>query len=78
MSQDRLVACFVKALGVSAAEVGDDLAYGRHRKWTSVAHMVLVAEIETEFGVMLDTDDIVDMSSPAKAREILAKLGAAS
>jgi hypothetical protein len=31
--------------------------------------------MEDNYGVLLDTDDIIDMSSVAKAREILAKYG---
>lgn len=77
MTGDKLVQCFVQALGVQPAEVTGALAYGKHKKWNSVAHMMLVAEIETVFGVMLDTDDIVDMSSVGRAREILVKHGAA-
>jgi len=37
--------------------------------------MSLVAAIEDEFGVMIDTDDVIDMSSFDKAREILSKQG---
>jgi hypothetical protein len=32
-------------------------------------------ELETEFDVMLDTDDILGMSTVSKAREILSRLG---
>jgi acyl carrier protein len=37
--------------------------------------MTLVAAIEQEFDLMLDTDDIIGMSSVAKAEEILRKHG---
>ena len=37
--------------------------------------MALVAEIEGAFDVMFDTDDILGMSTVAKAREILTKYG---
>ena len=37
--------------------------------------MALVAAIEGEFNLMLDTDDILALSSVAKAREILARYG---
>jgi acyl carrier protein len=37
--------------------------------------MSLVAALENEFNVMLDTDDIIAMSSVAVARQILAKHG---
>lgn len=37
--------------------------------------MALIAALEDEFDIMIDTDDVIDMSSFAKAREILAKHG---
>ncbi|MFE5278869.1 hypothetical protein [Bacillus cereus] len=35
--------------------------------------MALVAEIDDQFDIMLDTDDVLDLSSFAKAKEILQK-----
>jgi acyl carrier protein len=37
--------------------------------------MALVAELETRFGIELETDDLVDMSSYAKSLEILRRYG---
>ena len=37
--------------------------------------MRLVAALETEFDIMLDTDDVLDLASFAKAVEILRKYG---
>jgi len=75
MSQDILVQCFVEALGVQAAVVVDSLKYNSIPQWDSVAHMTLIAMLEEKFDLMLDTDDIIDMSSVAKAKEILSKYG---
>ncbi|CAA7618038.1 acyl carrier protein [Magnetospirillum sp. SS-4] len=55
----------------------DDLAYRAIPGWDSVGHMRLIAALETEFDLMLETDDVLDMSSFAKAREILGKYGVA-
>ena len=41
--------------------------------WDSIGHMGLIAALETNFGVTLDPDDIVDLSSFEKGKEILAK-----
>lgn len=41
--------------------------------WDSVGHMGLVAAIEEAFDIMLEPDDIVDMNSFEKGKEILAK-----
>ncbi|PPC78444.1 acyl carrier protein [Pokkaliibacter plantistimulans] len=64
---------FAESLGVAIDLVHDDLTYQSIPQWDSTAHMLLIARMEDEFGVMLDTDDIIDMSSVAKARQILAK-----
>ncbi|HLJ01825.1 MAG TPA: hypothetical protein VKT31_00215 [Solirubrobacteraceae bacterium] len=63
-----------------ALDLSDDvdvtaLAYGQHDHWDSVGHMVLVAEIEDAFGVMLDTDDVIGLSDWQAAVELLERLG---
>lgn len=69
----KLQHAFATALNIDPARVTDDLTYNTIAEWDSVGHMALVAELESVFDVMLDTDDIIDMSSVGKAREILAK-----
>lgn len=72
-NQEKLTQAFCDALGIEADRVTDDLQYNTIKEWDSTAHMVLISELENTFDVMLDTDDIIDMSSVAKAKEILAK-----
>jgi len=72
---ERLRVVFRKSLEVSDDFPVDSLEYRGIEKWDSLAHMSLVAALEDEFGVMIDTDDVIDMSSFTKAREILAKHG---
>jgi len=56
--------------------ITDDLQYSSPG-WDSVGHMTLVAIIEKTFDIMLDTDDVIGMSSFMKAKEIIAKHGIA-
>ncbi|MGB2065449.1 acyl carrier protein [Marinomonas gallaica] len=70
---DRLVATFASSLNIEASQVVDGLEYNTIPQWDSVAHMVLVAALEKEFDVMLDMDDIIEMSSVKIAKDILAK-----
>lgn len=72
-NQQKLVQSFVQALGVTEEQVTDQLTYNTIKEWDSTAHMILISELENTFDVMLDTDDIIDMSTVAKAKEILAK-----
>ena len=45
--------------------------------WDSVGHMNLVAQLEAEFGLQFEVDDIMKMSSAAKIIEILRAHGIA-
>ncbi len=72
-NKEKLIQCFCDALGVDQALITNELEYSSIPEWDSVAHMVLIGKLEEVFDIMLDTDDIIDMSSPQKAREIIAK-----
>ena len=49
------------------------LKYQGVELWDSVGHMTLVAALEDAFDIMLETDDIIDLSSYEKGKEILTK-----
>ncbi|MFS1704605.1 acyl carrier protein [Alteromonas sp. AMM-1] len=72
-NQQKLQQAFTVALGVQSDAVTDSLQYNTIPEWDSTAHMILIAELENVFDVMLDTDDIIDMSSVKQAKVILQK-----
>jgi len=72
---EKLRQSFATGLGIQAEAAGDELAYQSIPEWDSIGHMALVSAIETNFNVMLDTDDILAMSSVAEARKILLRHG---
>ena len=74
-NQQILTDAFSQGLGIDSSLVNDELAYNTIPEWDSTAHMILISELESRFDVMLDTDDIIDMSSVAQAKQILAKHG---
>ena len=49
------------------------LVYGQSKAWDSVGHMTLVAALEDAFDIMMEMDDIIDLSSFGKGKEILRK-----
>ena len=71
----ELETAFTTALGINGQTDFAALTYRSIPEWDSVAHMQLVSEIETVFDVMLPTEDVLDLSSFSKAREILQKHG---
>lgn len=63
---------FTETLEISEDKLAD-LKYQGTELWDSVGHMTLVAAIEEAFDIMMETDDIVDLSSYEKGKEILTK-----
>jgi len=63
---------FVESFDISEDELGG-LVYQAIDAWDSVGHMQLIAALEDAFDIMLDTDDIIDLSSFEKGKEILKK-----
>ena len=47
------------------------LKYQSVKLWDSVGHMTLTTALEDAFDIMLETDDIIDLSSYEKGMEIL-------
>ena len=70
---DRVIETFSSVLGLQAERITDDLRYATIPEWDSIAHMSVIAALEDAFGIMIDMDDVIDMSSVGKAREIIAK-----
>lgn len=74
-NNEKLVNAFCNALEIQKSVVVDSLEYQSIEQWDSISHMMLIAELEDVFDVEIDTDDVIDMSSVAKAKEILARNG---
>ncbi|MDR0350500.1 MAG: hypothetical protein LBH64_02990 [Coriobacteriales bacterium] len=72
-NEEKYRAAFIDSLELSDDQLGDGLLYQSVDSWDSVGHMQLVAALEDAFDIMLDTDDIVDLSSYAIGIEILKK-----
>ena len=71
---EKYIAAFEECLEVSGDQL-ETLEYQGVGSWDSVGHMGLVAALEETFDIMLEPDDIVDLSSFAKGKELLGKYG---
>lgn len=71
-NEDSYTKAFVETLGIDETQLAG-LEYGKVNEWDSVGHMALVAALEEAFDIMMDTDDIIDLSSFEKGKEILRK-----
>lgn len=63
---------FIETFEVSESQL-NGLKYQSVPLWDSVGHMALVAVLEQSFDIMMETDDIIDLSSFEKGMEILSK-----
>lgn len=61
---------FVDILEIKEEELAE-LKYQDIPSWDSVGHMTLIAALEDAFAIMMDTEDIIDLSSYEKGKEIL-------
>ncbi len=71
--EDKLKSVFAQALGIDNKIISNGLAYRSIPQWDSITHMVLISEIESAFDISIETDDVIDMSSFARAVEIVQK-----
>jgi acyl carrier protein len=63
---------FIEAFEVDKSQLSG-LAYQSTPLWDSVGHMNLVTILEDSFDIMMETDDIINLSSYEKGKEILSE-----
>ena len=64
---------FTDCFSVASSSLDDKFIYQSVSAWDSVGHMAMMAALEREFDIMLETDDIIDFSSYPKGMQLLAK-----
>jgi acyl carrier protein len=64
---------FIQCFSIPENTLDDALVYNSIPEWDSIGHMTLIAGLEETFGIMMETDDIINFSSYAKGVEILKK-----
>lgn len=68
----RLVPLFATVLKQPREMIRDDLSPQNCDTWDSLSHIHLVSGIEETFGVSLEFDEQMAMTSFARAREVVA------
>jgi acyl carrier protein len=69
---EKYNSAFAKALDLSTDKV-EVAQYSTTKNWDSVGHMSLVAILEESFNIMMETDDIINLNSYQKGKEILTE-----
>lgn len=73
-NMEKYIEAFTTSLEIDASQL-EGLEYQGVTQWDSVGHMSLIAALEEAFDIMIDVDDILDLSSFEKGKEILSKYG---
>ncbi len=71
-NEEKYINAFCQAFDIDA-DIAKSLKFQSIDAWDSVGHMGLIAQLEDAFDIMLEPDDIVDLNSYEKGKEILAK-----
>ena len=51
----------------------EDLKYQSIDEWDSIGHMALMAELETNFGITIKTEDLIEFESYKQGVDILKR-----
>ncbi len=73
-NMEKYIEAFTTSLEIDASQL-EGLEYQGVTQWDSVGHMSLIAALEEAFDIMIDVDDILDLSSFEKGKEVLSKYG---
>jgi acyl carrier protein len=75
MTLDDLKAVFASYLDLPTDVDWAEVRYQETPTWDSLAHMAIVGELEDRLGIMIEIEDVIDMSSFDAALRILDKYG---
>jgi acyl carrier protein len=77
MANDALLTLIAGTLGIDPAEVGESSDMSNTRKWDSLRQIMLMTELETNFGFELSDEEMLETTSVAKIRSMLSARGVA-
>jgi acyl carrier protein len=72
---EKLDAIFRVVFKLPADAPVSDLAQGVNAAWDSLAHTLLVAGVESEFGIAIDAGDSMELTSYGAMAKYLEKQG---
>jgi acyl carrier protein len=77
MVDDTLLELIAGTLGVPPSEITEESDMANTRKWDSLRQVMLMTELETNFGLELSDQEMLETTSVAKIRDILKAHGKA-
>jgi len=71
----KLKDILAKVLLIDETKISDGMSRKNVKEWDSMAHLMLVSEIESAFEVTMDDDDIMEIQTVGDIKKTLKKLG---
>ena len=72
-TNDKLLDILSKTLLLDKSEIKDDLKRKDFEPWDSMAHLIIISEVENEFGIFFEDEEVVDIWTVGDLKELLAK-----
>lgn len=71
--ETRVREVVAQVLDLPPAEIGPELSAERSSAWTSLNHLMLISQLENEFGVVFSNREIKELTSFPAILEILTR-----
>ena len=71
--KEKIIALMTEILQVSEGTITEDTTMADLEEWDSMAHVMLIGELEPQLGISIPLDEAVEIDS---VRELLEKAGA--
>ena len=72
LKQDEIIALIEELLKVPAGTITVDTQIADVEEWDSLAHVMIIGELETQLDVSIPLDDAIELTS---VKELLEKAG---
>ena len=70
--EDKVREIFSNVFEVDITEV-DNIEYQSVEAWDSIGHMMMISELESEFSISIEMDDVIVISKISECFDILKK-----
>ncbi|MGY5852946.1 MAG: acyl carrier protein [Candidatus Thorarchaeota archaeon] len=71
-TNDKLMGILAQVLLLETENITDDLRRKDYEPWDSMAHLVLISEIENVFGILFEDEEVVEMWTVADVKKAVA------
>ncbi|MHA3964878.1 MAG: hypothetical protein AM325_015220 [Candidatus Thorarchaeota archaeon SMTZ1-45] len=70
--EDKLLEILSKVLLLEKNAISDDLRRKDFEAWDSMAHLIIVSEIENEFEIFFEDEEVIDLWTVGDIKKVLS------